>query len=108
MGAVEKQLQLKGFNFLEEFFQVAAKVRLDLRLGGGRLGFTQLDHHAAVIERFFEAQDGFDFAADARGFVDGNLGFFAIVPEIFVGHEGRQFTQPFLQVGKVKETSASR
>ena len=77
-----------------------------LRLGRGRLGFAEFEHHAEILELFFGFGERLDFVAEGIGLVNQALRLFAVVPEIVGGHERVEFAQALLRGRHVKETSA--
>jgi len=106
MGAVEKDLQLKRIEVLEELAQVLFEFLLDLRLGGFRLGLAQFDHHMKILDLLLRFEERFGLVAEGIGFVNELLGLLAAVPEGLRRHQGVDFPQAFLRARYVKETSA--
>jgi len=91
---------------LEKFREIGFEFGLDFRLGIGRFGFAEFDHHLEILDLLFRFEQRFDFSSQRVRLVDEFLRLLTIVPEVFRRHQGVQFAQAFLCARDVKETSA--
>ena len=96
--------RLDGFKERGSF---GVELGLVFELGGFRFGFAQLDHDFEVLEFFLGLEKRVDAFAEGTLFVEGLAGLLVVVPEVAGGGQRLQFTQAFVDVGDVKETSAS-
>ena len=83
------------------------QIFFDMRLRNGRLALAEFNHHAEISDLTFGLKNRIHLAANGVSLINKLLRLLAIIPKRFPCHQRFKLALSFLQVGDVKETSAS-